>query len=109
MDKKHYTVKELEELEEKGVEIPVYRYIFAEIREGASDEEIMRKYGGMRLYLRQIDKLTHHKIWLDYNSGERVKDIAKKYGITEMLVYQIIKEKRKNKQKKYNLEQNKLF
>ena len=107
-EKKFLTTEELLELREKGIDVPDYRFVFAQIREGATDEEIMKQWGGTRLYIRHIDKVSHYRIWQDYESGLKVRDIAQKYGITEMVVYQIIRQMRKQ-QKEYSLEKNRSF
>ncbi len=106
--RKFLKTKELLELRERGIDVPDYRFIFAQIREGATDEEIMKMWGGTRVYIRHIDKLSHYQIWQDYENGLKVREIAQKYGITEMVVYQIIRQTRKQ-QEEYSLEKTGYF
>lgn len=87
--------KLLEELEDNGVEVNDLRLILADARAGMTDEEIMRKWAGVRIRIRRIDEVTNEKIWRDYREGRlTIAQIAKRYGCTDQHVYNTINRKR---------------
>jgi len=89
------TLVDLERLEEQGIEINDLRLILADARAGMTDEEIMRKWAGVRIRIRRIDPVTNEKIYRDHKTTSlSVADIAKRYGVTDQHVYNIIRQKR---------------
>ena len=85
----------LMDLEDNGVNINDLRLILADARAGLSDEEIMRKWAGVRIRIRRIDEVTNEKIYQAHKTTNlSVPEIAKRYGVTDQHVYNVIRRKR---------------
>ncbi len=61
--------------------------------------ELAASWAGINVYFSkryaEKSKKLHADILSDYKNGMRINQIAVKYGVTQSLVYQIIKEKNK--------------
>ncbi|MBI3131732.1 MAG: hypothetical protein HYZ13_10435 [Acidobacteria bacterium] len=48
-------------------------------------------YAGTRIYFPRTDRLRNRRIYEDHKSGEEIVDLARKYGLTSVRIYSLLR------------------